>query len=89
MLMYAATGQALSYTMITVLLRYAELDGYAHQRQVASASIAFFFTYYICFGIGFQGVPWLYPTEINSLSMRTKGAAVGTAANWAFNFMGE
>ncbi len=25
--------------------------------------------------------------EINSLSTRTKGAAVGTASNWAFNFM--
>lgn len=34
------------------------------------------------FGIGFQGVPWLYPTEINSLAMRTKGAAIATATNW-------
>ena len=33
------------------------------------------------------GVPWLYPTEINSLSMRTKGAALGTATNWIVNFM--
>lgn len=47
----------------------------------------FFFLYYVFFGIGMQGVPWLYPTEINSLAMRTKGAAVGTATNWAFNFM--
>jgi hypothetical protein len=38
---------------------------------------------------GRQGVPWLYPTEINSLAMRTKGAAIGTATNWIFNFMGE
>jgi hypothetical protein len=27
--------------------------------------------------------------EINSLSMRTKGAALGTATNWIFNFMGK
>ena len=33
-----------------------------------------------------QGVPWLYPTEINSLSMRPKCAAAGTATNWIFNF---
>ncbi|KAL9012356.1 MAG: hypothetical protein Q9173_002874 [Seirophora scorigena] len=33
------------------------------------------------------GVPWLYPIEINSLSMRTKGPALGTAMNWACNFM--
>ncbi|KAL8962994.1 MAG: hypothetical protein Q9193_000696 [Seirophora villosa] len=76
MMMYAA-----------VLIRYNELPGYSGSRQVASASIAFFFLYYIFFGIGWQGVPWLYPTEINSLSMRTKGAALGTAMNWACNFM--
>ncbi|MCJ1450454.1 hypothetical protein MMC28_000785 [Mycoblastus sanguinarius] len=87
MMMYAATGQCLSYLLITILLRYNELAGYSGSKKVASASVAFFFTYYICFGIGFQGVPWLYPTEINSLSMRTKGAAIGTASNWAFNFM--
>lgn len=29
----------------------------------------------------------VYPTEINSLIMRTKGATVGTATNWIFNFM--
>ncbi|CAF9931836.1 MAG: hypothetical protein ALECFALPRED_005104 [Alectoria fallacina] len=87
MMIYASIGQALSYMLITILLRYNELPGYNGSKQVASASVAFFFTYYICFGIGFQGVPWLYPTEINSLSMRTKGAALGTASNWAFNFM--
>lgn len=86
-MIYASIGQALSYMLITILLRYNELPGYSGSKQVASASVAFFFTYYICFGIGFQGVPWLYPTEINSLSMRTKGAALGTASNWAFNFM--
>ena len=75
--------------IITILLRFNEKAGYAHQKEVASASVAFFFLYYIFFGIGMQGVPWLYPTEINSLSMRTKGAAIGTASNWAFNFMGE
>jgi sugar porter (SP) family MFS transporter len=87
LMMYAAAGQAFCYVFITVLIRYSEMPGYAHQKEVASASVAFFFLYYVFFGIGWQGVPWLYPTEINSLSMRTKGAALGTAANWIFNFM--
>ncbi|KAF2460444.1 general substrate transporter [Lineolata rhizophorae] len=87
MMMYAAAGQCFCYVMITALLRYANKDGYAHQTEVAKASIAFFFLYYVFFGVGWQGVPWLYPTEINSLSMRTKGAALGTATNWIFNFM--
>lgn len=29
----------------------------------------------------------VYPTEINSLTMRTKGAALGAATNWILNFM--
>lgn len=87
MIMYAAAGQFFCYLIITILLRYSEKEGYTHQKEVASASVAFFFLYYVFFGIGFQGVPWLYPTEINSLSMRTKGAALGTATNWIVNFM--
>ncbi|KAK6002235.1 hypothetical protein QM012_001873 [Aureobasidium pullulans] len=87
MMLYASLGQGCCYLLITILLRFNELDGYAHKNEVASASIAFFFLYYVFFGIGWQGVPWLYPTEINSLSMRTKGAALGTATNWIMNFM--
>lgn len=83
MLIFAAAGQCFCYFIITILLRYDELPGYAASTQVASGSIAFFFLYYIFFGIGMQGVPWLYPTEINSLSMRTKGAALGTATSKA------
>ena len=89
LMMFGALGQGICYLFITVLIRYSELDGYGAQRQVASTSIAFFFLYYVFFGIGWQGVPWLYPVEINSLSMRTKGAALGTATNWIFNFMGN
>jgi hypothetical protein len=79
MLIFAAAGQSFCYLLITILIRYNEKPGYAHGHEVASASVAFFFLYYVFFGIGMQGVPWLYPTEINSLSMRTKGAAAGTA----------
>jgi MFS family permease len=87
MLIFAAAGQSFCYLLITILIRYNEKPGYEHSHEVASASVAFFFLYYVFFGIGMQGVPWLYPTEINSLAMRTKGAAAGTATNWIFNFM--
>jgi MFS family permease len=85
--MICALGQGLCYLLITVLLRFSEKEGYPHTKEVASASVTFFFVYYIFFGMGFQGIPWLLPVELNSLSMRTKGAALGTATNWAINFM--
>jgi len=90
MMMYAAAGQFFCYVIITICIRYNEdlSISYDTRRQWAKGSIAFFFLYYVFFGIGWQGVPWLYPTEINSMAMRTKGAALGTATNWIFNFMG-
>ncbi|KAJ5081528.1 general substrate transporter [Penicillium alfredii] len=87
LMMFGAAGMCFCYILITALIRCNEMPGYAHPHEVASASVAFFFLYYVFFGIGMQGVPWLYPTEINSLTMRTKGAALGAATNWIFNFM--
>lgn len=84
LMMYCAAGQAFCYLFITALLRYTEVDGYGHKKEVAAASVAFFFLYYVFFGIGWQGVPWLYPTEISSQTLRTKSAALGTATNWIF-----
>ncbi|KAK4636107.1 MFS-type transporter oryC [Fulvia fulva] len=86
MMMYAAAGQCFCYLLITILLRLSEKEGFSEQDKVASASVAFFLCY-VFFGIGFQGVPWLFPAEINSFSMRSKGAALGTATNWISNFM--
>ncbi|KAM5341858.1 hypothetical protein ACJ41O_014889 [Fusarium nematophilum] len=87
LMLLSTAGQLLSFLIITVLLRYAESENTANGEAYASASIAFFFFYFISFGMGMLGVPWLYPTEINSLPMRTKGAAVATGTNWMTNFI--
>jgi MFS family permease len=60
MLMYAAAGQSVCYFVITICIGLNERPGFAHAEIAAKASIAFFFLYYVFFGIGFQGVPWLY-----------------------------
>ena len=77
LMMMSGSGQLISFLVITILLALAEKD-----KIYATASVAFFFLFHIAFGMGMLGVPWLYPTEINSLPMRTKGAAVSTATNW-------
>lgn len=80
LMLWSTFIQFLCFLIITILLRFSETS--ANGTAIATASIAFFFLYYMGFGIGMLGVPWLYPTEINSLPMRTKGAAVATATNW-------
>lgn len=80
LMLLSTAGQGLAFLIITILIKYGSSpDG---SRKAAEGSIVFFFLYYIAFGLGMLGVPWLYPTEINSIAMRTKGAAVATATNW-------
>lgn len=50
-------------------------------------SVVFFFIFFATFGIGLLPVPWIYPTEINSLESRTLGVALSVATNWILNFM--
>jgi hypothetical protein len=61
MMMYAAAGQCFCYIIITICIRYNELDSLSEttRRSWAEGSIAFFFLYYVFFGIGWQGVPWV------------------------------
>ncbi|KAH0348253.1 general substrate transporter, partial [Aureobasidium melanogenum] len=82
LMLLSTAGQGLCFLIITILLKFGE-----NNSTVATASIAFFFLYYISFGIGMLGIPWLYPAEINSLPMRTKGAALATSVNWLSNFV--
>ncbi|XP_006458691.1 hypothetical protein AGABI2DRAFT_183661 [Agaricus bisporus var. bisporus H97] len=85
LMMWGAAGQCVCYIFITGLLSKTG-DPVSGSKYGAGAT-AFFFLYYVFFGVCWQGVPWLYPTEINSLSMRTKGAALATASNWISNYI--
>ncbi|ESK83955.1 hexose carrier protein [Moniliophthora roreri MCA 2997] len=85
LMMWGAAGQSACYILITGLLSQA--DPSPTGAKYGAGATAFFFLYYVFFGICWQGVPWLYPVEINSLAMRTKGAAIGTASNWISNYM--
>ncbi|KAF6825972.1 hypothetical protein CPLU01_09964 [Colletotrichum plurivorum] len=84
LMLLSTAGQGFSFLVITILLRYGGPGG---NPKAAEGSIVFFFLYFIFFGLGMLGVPWLYPTEINSIAMRTKGAAVATATNWMTNYV--
>ena len=80
MMMVSTALQLISFFMMTILLYYAQKPGYAGQHKVPEATIVWFFIYYIGFGLGMLGIPWLYPTEINSLPMRTKASAIATVS---------
>ncbi|OQD77091.1 hypothetical protein PENDEC_c003G01990 [Penicillium decumbens] len=85
LMILSTAGQFFCFLVITILLYLVETR--SNGAVFGKASIVFFFLYHGSFGIGMLGVPWLYPTEINSLPMRTKGAAVATATDWITNFV--
>jgi MFS family permease len=87
MMLVSTLIQLVCFILVTVLLYYTEKPGYPFQTEVAKATVVWFFIYYIGFALGMLGIPWLYPTEINSLPMRTKGAAAATMTDWITNFL--
>ncbi|KAI1006933.1 hypothetical protein K3495_g1286 [Podosphaera aphanis] len=49
--------------------------------------VAFVMIYNAGFGFSWGPIPWLYPPEILPLSIRSKGASLSTATNWACNWL--
>jgi MFS family permease len=54
----------------------------ANSLQWGAVAITFLFFYYAAFGCTWGMVPWIYQAEVNSLAMRTRGAAAATSMNW-------
>ncbi|KAJ5716260.1 hypothetical protein N7493_008171 [Penicillium malachiteum] len=86
LMLLSTAGQFFCFLVITILLKFNETTSDPESKKFGSASVAFIFLFHGAFGIGMLGIPWLYPTEINSLPMRTKGAALATATDWITNF---
>ena len=88
LLMGGAFGQCCCWLAITILLHFAddEFITNAKEHQLGIAATFFFFLFNCFFGAGWQGVSWLYPTEINSTQNRIKGMSYGVATNWGINF---
>ncbi|RKF64997.1 Sugar transporter STL1 [Erysiphe neolycopersici] len=49
--------------------------------------VASVMVYNAAFGYSWGPIPWLYPPEILPLSIRSKGASLSTATNWACNWI--
>ncbi|KAK9327294.1 general substrate transporter [Lipomyces starkeyi] len=85
MMMFSSAGICICFIVITIAL---SLMNKGHNDfNLGVVAILFFFLFFSLFAIGCLGVPWLYPTEINTLELRTKGAAIATATNWIINYM--
>lgn len=60
---------------------------YLDIKQTPMLVVVFVMIYNAAFGYSWGPIPWLYPPEILPLSIRSKGASLSTATNWAFNWL--
>ncbi|KAF8588744.1 general substrate transporter [Ramaria rubella] len=82
-MMFCAAGCSASMTVLGVLLA----TGATGSKTRGAAAAAMMFVFNTFFAIGWLAIPWLYPAEICTLRLRSKGAATATVSNWLFNFV--
>lgn len=80
-MMTSAAACSTCWIIITIVLALTASDP-GNSYNYGAVAVTFFFVFFASFGMGVLGVPWLYPTEINALEMRTKGASLAMATNW-------
>ena len=69
LMIFGAAGLCFCCIMITALLAFNYPETYSNSKQIASASIVFFFLYYVFFGIGWQ-VCFVYAEKTLLLNAR-------------------
>lgn len=79
-LLSGAIMMALSLSLISYFL-------YLDIAATRTLVVTFVMLYNAAFGFSWGPIPWLYPPEILPLSIRSKGASLSTATNWAFNWL--
>ncbi|KAF2094294.1 sugar transporter STL1 [Rhizodiscina lignyota] len=80
LLMIGAAGQAASLFILCGLVKI--LDEGSNSKGAAGVAAAMLFLFNTFFGPTWLPIPWLYPTEITTLRLRSKGAAIATFAIW-------
>lgn len=85
-MMTSATACSICWTVIAITMGLSE-TGRADSYRMGAVAVSFFFLFFASFAMGVLGVPWLYPTEVNALAFRAKGAALAMSTNWICNYM--
>jgi len=79
-LLSGAVAMAVSLSLISYFI-------YLDIKWTPRLVVLFVMIYNAAFGYSWGPIPWLYPPEILPLSVRSKGASLSTATNWAFNWL--
>lgn len=79
-LLSGAVAMCISLSMISYFI-------FLDVKSTPTMVVLFVMIYNAAFGYSWGPIPWLYPPEILPLKIRSKGASLSTATNWAFNWL--
>lgn len=81
LLVYGSIGMMCTMIMLSITL--------SHPNQVSGGfSILAIFLFEIFYATGgWMATPFLYPSEISTLRLRSKGSAISVFSKWTFNFL--
>ena len=81
LLIYGSIGMMCAMIILTVTL--------SHPNQVAGGfAILAIFLFEVFYATGgWMATPFLYPSEISTLRLRSKGSAISVLSKWIFNFL--
>lgn len=82
LMMFASAGLAFCFYMTAILVAVSETRTGEQAKSLGAAGAAFVFLFQVFLGIGWLGIPFLYPTEVSTTRIRSKAAALGTFCNW-------
>jgi hypothetical protein len=93
-MLFAAAGQ----TACMIVLAVTVQNGGVSAGKAAASMLFLFNTFFACGWLAMyiliwrsqmlmKRSPWLYPAEVTTLRIRSKGAACATMSNWIFNFL--
>ncbi|RSH92792.1 hypothetical protein EHS25_008238 [Saitozyma podzolica] len=87
LMMFASAGLAFCFYMTAILVAVSETRTGEQAKSLGAAGAAFVFLFQVFLGIGWLGIPFLYPTEVSTTGIRSKAAALGTFCNWMAVFI--
>lgn len=83
LLIYGTVGMMCMMIMLTVSLSFGPANFTAGVFAILSI---FLFNIFYATG-GWMATPFLYPSEISTLRLRSKGSAISVLSKWMFNFL--
>ncbi|KAK9428528.1 general substrate transporter [Lipomyces doorenjongii] len=82
-MIWGSLGCGVSMMVVGILLSFNDSS---IGRSTSVASVAFFFTFMLIYGMSMASVPWCYVPEILPLHARARGTATAISCNWICNF---